>query len=314
MNRCTVARITLRLAIATILTLPIPVSTVFTQTFKAQTLGAATSTSPGIGSCGTSSGNSTTIFNSCSSSLGQSPTWSGSAFASIAGGALRTSASASADASGLSFLGQLATTANAAYQDRLTFSGLSQPSVVSISVFFGFSGTTQHTGTGTASAGAQVFVSAPFDDLVPGQISILDRWNFGQSVQTSNLTQEATAAGSWFPTLLRYNYLGLIAQPYFDLTMSLTSTATVGGNGVCLDGSSSSDFSHTMYVAGIQAFDINGNDISSQLQLSSLSGVNYALGAPTTTVPEPSTFALVGSALVVIAWQRRRRSSALRRA
>ena len=71
-------------------------------------------------------------------------------------------------------------------------------------------------------------------------------------------------------------------------------------------GSSDSDFGSTSVLSGISAFDANGTDITSDTEFVFASGVDIPRGMPA-VVPEPSTWALVGTGLVGVAVLARRR-------
>jgi len=61
---------------------------------------------------------------------------------------------------------------------------------------------------------------------------------------------------------------------------------------------------NTAYVRGVNFYDAQNNDISSQVQVRWASGVQYAI------LPEPGTYALVAVGLAgLLAVQRRRRGS-----
>jgi len=74
---------------------------------------------------------------------------------------------------------------------------------------------------------------------------------------------------------------------------------------VDVNGTVDADFTHTLTFSGYRVLDANGNDITSQVQLTFASGLTP--NAPVTATPEPATIALLGAGLAALGGVARRR-------
>lgn len=66
-------------------------------------------------------------------------------------------------------------------------------------------------------------------------------------------------------------------------------------------------FGHTAGVAGVRILDANDNDITASTPFTFLNGTRFV--SPSSTVPEPSTWALLGTGVLALAGATRRRAS-----
>lgn len=93
--------------------------------------------------------------------------------------------------------------------------------------------------------------------------------------------------------------VALVGASALRFNINLAAYIGMGGTpGTLLNGSGTSDFFHTARI-GVQALDADGNDVTAAANLTFSSGTLYPV-TPSSTVPEPGTWALLGTGLIAV--------------
>lgn len=135
--------------------------------------------------------------------------------------------------------------------------------------------------------------------------------HFFQAASTSNggPASDSINGSSTAPAGYTFTANGLSGSAAFDsglypLVFGSPESVEVGLLAEVI-GSGSASFSTTAELTGIFVYDANGDPIT-DFTVSSESGTQYGASGVISSAPEPGTFLLLGTALLAVAWQRRR--------
>lgn len=198
--------------------------------------------------------------------------------------------------------------ANTNWADRLVVTGgVATPDFLSLSLRI--TGTLSATASRTGVGCGYSFLQDAY--TFSGSGGVNDQWNspanFGAKNDAACFPNVFAAGSAFLPVDFTRTYLMPIVsgRASFNYGLSLRnflfSDGSVGGS---LTLAAANDFENTIAVTGIALRTAGGQDVTDQVTFSFVNGTQLT---PSSVVPEPATWALLGSSLVVLGGFRRRR-------